>query len=128
MRVIYIFLFSTLLFGNSYEVKLYETLFTKLFKKSDINIFVDENKEDFKNSEILNVVDKCNKADIILLYSLKKMKCNKPIFVTSYIDFINTEAIGAFYWRKGRPQIILNKRMLKKYHLFLDKSLLKYAK
>jgi len=128
MKAIYIIIaFSTYLFANSYEIKLYETIFTKLFNKPVIYLFVDKNKEEFKNSKVLKIVNNCKEADIILLYKLEDLQCkNKPIFVTNYIDFISSNAIGAFYWRKGRPQLILNKKSIESYNLHLDKSLLKY--
>ena len=130
MKAIYIIIvFTTYLFGNSYEIKLYEMVFTKLFNKPIIKLFVDKNKREFKNSKILKIVNNCKEADIILLYKLENLKCeNKPVFVTNYIDFISSNAVGAFYWRKGRPQLILNKNMIECYHLHLDKSLLKYVK
>ena len=130
MKTIYIIIaFSTYLFANSYEIKLYETIFTKLFNKPVIYLFVDKNKEEFKNSKVLKIVNNCKEADIILLYKLEDLQCkNKPIFVTNYIDFISSNAIGAFYWRKGRPQLILNKKSIDSYNLHLDKSLLKYVK
>jgi len=130
MKAIFIFIFiSEVLLANSYEIKLYEMLFTKLFEKQKINLFVDKNQKEFKNSKVLKIVNTCKKADLVLLYDINNLKCkNKPIFVTSYIDFISSNAIGAFYWRKGRPQLILNKTMILSYHLHLDKSLLKYVK
>ena len=130
MKAIYIIIaFSTYLFANSYEIKLYETIFTKLFNKPVIYLFVDKNKKEFKNSKVLKIVNNCKKADLVLLYDINNLKCkDKPLFVTSYIDFKNSNAIGAFYWRKGRPQLILNKKIIESYNLHLDKSLLKYVK
>ena len=128
MKAIYIIIvFTSYLFANSYEIKLYETIFTKLFNKPVIYLFVDKNKKEFKNSKVLKIVNNCKKADLVLLYDINNLKCkNKPLFVTSYIDFISSNAIGAFYWRKGRPQLILNKKIIESYNLHLDKSLLKY--
>ena len=123
---IYLFATITILFADSYEVKLYENLFPKLFHKKIINIYTDDNQKYFQKSKILKLTN-FNKADIVILYK-SQIICNKPIFSTSYISYINSKAIGAFYWRKGRPQLILNKKMILYYHLHIDNSLKKYLK
>lgn len=79
------------------------------------------------HSNILQVTS-CKDADIVILKNLPNKCFNKPYFVTSYMDYIHSNAIGAFYWRKSRPQLKLNAKMIKFYHLYLDKSLRKYAK
>jgi len=128
MKFLIIFIQISLIFASDYELKLYEKVFSSLFHKNHINLYVDKNQNMFKHSNIIKLTN-CKNADILLIYNLKNIKCKtKPLFTTSYVDYINSNSIGAFYWRKGRPQLVLKKEMIKKYNLFLDKSLQKYAR
>jgi len=124
MKLLIIFI-STILWAGNYEVKLYETIFTKLFHKKNINVYFQNHKK--INSKILKS-SSCKDADIVIITHLPNKCKNKPFFVTSYIDYINSNAVGAFYWRKSRPQLRLNKKVIKTYNLYLDKSLQKYAR
>ena len=111
------------LFAFSSEVELFGNLFKVMFKKDNIKVYT-------KNYQTLGVglkvVNSCKEADIVL----GNVKCaNKPRFVLDYYSFKhNKEAIGGFYWRKGRPQIKFKKNVIKKYNLFLPKSLKRYVK
>ena len=123
MRIIIYFLFFSFLYSNEYEIELYKKVFNSLFSKK-AKVYSDR-------QIALNLVKDCLKADILLIYDIKNIpkKCkNKPLFVTSYRDFLHTDAIGAFYWRKGRPQLRLRFKYIQKYHLHLSKNLIKYAK
>jgi hypothetical protein len=43
--------------------------------------------------------------------------------VLSFQDYKKDKnAVGAFYWRKGRPQLRLRYEAIKKYNLFLSKD------
>jgi len=127
MKTIIVILFNIcFLFADSYEIKLYERLFPKLFNKKEIKVYTDANKKYFIKSKVLKL-SSFKDADIVILYK-SQIVCHKPIFATSYISYVNSNSIGAFYWRKGRPQLILNKKMILKYHLNLDNSLKKYLK
>jgi hypothetical protein len=73
------------------------------------------------NDSVVVIVGKGFKRDIDI--------CNKPIFATSYRSFKNLEnSFGAFYWRKGRPQIKFKVNIINKYDLRLPNSLERYAK
>jgi len=52
---------------------------------------------------------------------------DKPLFSTSYRIYKNLEkSFGAFYWRKGRPQLRFKKEGLERYHLILPEILQRY--
>ena len=120
MRIFFLLLYS-LLYANEYEIELYKKIFNTLFNKN-VKVYSDKNIA-------LNLVKDCKQADVLLIYNLKNLpKCDKPLFVTNYKNFLNTDAIGAFYWRKGRPQLIFRLKTIQKYHLHLSKKLRKYAK
>ncbi len=128
MKAILILIFGLSLYANSlYETKLYKQVFTMLFGKKNINIYTNEvNEQLFKNSKKIKIVKDCNDADIVFLNI--DTKCNeKPLFVKDYDSFKNTKnVIGAFYYRKGRPQLKLRKKDINKFGLNLDNQLKAY--
>ena len=88
------------------------------------------NKEDeiaykkFSSFKITN----CKKANILLIKDVEeKLKFEKPALALDYLSFKNCEnCIGAFYWRKGRPQIILIRERLKKFNIKVKGELRRY--
>jgi len=127
--LILFFCFSSLLSKN-YELQLYETIFTNLFHKKTIKLYTDNPSLFYKN-KVFVLQQNCLKADLLIISNFNKLpkKClNKPIFTTSYKKYLDYQVIGAFYWRKGRPQLKFNIKNLKKYKLFLNQTLKGYAK
>jgi len=116
----FILLIPILLFSfNKYENELFSYILSKIFNKKIVYVLSKQKV----NYPLINVYD-CKKADIVLgNYN----KCNKPHFVFSYKNLIhNKKAIGAFYWAKGRPQILLLKNRLKEFNLSIPKELDEY--
>lgn len=102
---------------SSEEKFLLAHLFTELFHKPVVKIYSKEVKSFTPKNIIL--VKNCNNADLILGKSNDK-NCSKPVFVLDYYDYKNNKnAIGAFYWRKGRPQVRLRKKLILKYNLHI---------
>jgi len=127
-------LISSLLFAkDNYEQKLYENILPKVFHKNSVHIFItdDETKKVLNNSTILKIVQECNDADIVIGNSFNQESANckkKPSFALDYRAYKHSQsAIGAFYWRKGRPQIAFSKKSFKKYKLTIPQSLQKYV-
>lgn len=129
MKIIFLIIFSISLYANSsYELKLYDKVFTSLFEKEKINIYTTKKyKSIFKYHYRFNIVSDCNEADLI--FSNIDSNCTKkPIFVKDYKSFKETKnVIGAFYYRKGRPQLKLNKKNIKKFNLNIDNYLKDYV-
>jgi len=96
---------------------LFGNLFSTMFKKNQIKVYTD--KYDNSTDKII-IVYSCKEADIVL----GDLICqNKPQFVLDYDSFKhNKNAIGGFYWRKGRPQLRLRKSNLIKHKLFISKE------
>ena len=135
-RIIIIFVFFTTILNanNRYELKLYEKVLPFVFHKTPLIVFADKDaNEILKYSKKFKIVTKCKKAVVILIGSdfldIPDECKDKPIFSTSYRSFKNSEnSFGAFYWRKGRPQIKFKNKVLEKYNLTLPNFLRKYAK
>lgn len=133
--IIFILVYTTLLNGSDkYELKLYEKVLPSIFTTTPIKVYVDKNtKELLKNSNKFEIMDSCDDATVLLIgksfVNIDSQCQGKPMFSTSYRGFKNgTNSFGAFYWRKGRPQIRFKRDVLDKYNLFLPNSLQKYAK
>ncbi len=77
----------------------------------------------------LNIVTECDKADLIILSTTNNIpkECSKKIlFGTRYLHLKNPSVVGAFFWQKGRPNILFYKKRLEKNHIKLDSSFDKY--
>ena len=126
--------FCTTIFANeNYELKLYEKILPLIFVNKPILVYADaQMKSVLKNSTVFEITNECNYATLLMGKNLNNIEfpCNnKPIFSTSYRGFKNIpNSFGAFYWRKGRPQIKFDSKRIQKLHLKLPNSLKKYEK
>jgi hypothetical protein len=120
-KILLFLVFFSSLFAKDIELKLFEQLFSSLFNKKTIYVYTSPKFDKiFKESKVLIPVKECKKADIV--FGVLK-KCNKPIFVLNYYVYkSNPDVLGAFYWRKGRPQLRLRKKIILKYNLHIDKT------
>ncbi len=132
MKFIFLIIYITsFIYADSvYEGLLYDKIFPIIFKKDKIKVY--GSKKDIviflKNSKFI-IVKECNNSDMIFGNIIVKKECkNIPRFVKSY-KFYKTmpNVIGALYWRKGRPQLQLNKENIYEDKLYLPKILKKYA-
>ena len=135
MRKIVILLF--LLYGHLYALerkstlKMYHSIFAALSQKTPVNVYTndEEYRDVFKHSKNISLSDKLEEADIVLvteeralntiLYRVNKDRDKKPIiFVTNYHFLkISNKIVGAFYWRKGRSQLLFIKSRLKEHNI-----------
>jgi hypothetical protein len=76
-----------------------------------------DNKEliaEFRKSSNIITTDDCDKANLVVVEDAKSIEdkdCkNKPIFVLNYNLLKDLpESFGAFFWKKGRPNIVIIK-------------------
>ncbi len=76
-------------------------------------------------------VENCFDADMVFAKDVEKLskECRaKKIFATRYSSYKKSKDIsmGAFFWQKGRPTIIFNKRVLSRFHIVLPDKFKKY--
>jgi hypothetical protein len=111
-------------------LKIYTKILSSIFPtKKQINVYV-PNREYYdilKSSNKLNVVDDIKKASIAIVTNLKELqsvkKLNKDIeiFATNEkLLFQDQSIVGAFYWKKGRSQLLFIKNRLDRYHIKLS--------
>jgi len=130
--IIPLILFSTIFANDDYELNLYDKIFSSIYRSQKLKIYADETiSELLKKSDMFIIVKNCYDAKILIgkNFSFDSRCANKPKFATSYPSFLNNKnVIGAFYWRKGRPQIKFKKNILNKFNIILPKSLEKFSK
>ena len=82
-----------------------------------------------KNKEI-KTTQICQEADIVVLNDLSGLpkSCQgKLLFTTRYRTYVeNKSIIGAFFWQKGRPNIIFRRSLLEENHILLSSSFNKF--
>jgi len=122
------YIVTTLLHSQSSESKIIQTIFSSMYNNEVLSVYaVDQKKIDILHEAKLRVVKSCENATIAYI-SLERNACKKkPIFTDNYKTFKNSKnAIGAFYWSKGRPNIIFLQSRLKHFGLTLPQELKKY--
>ncbi len=76
--------------------------------------------------------NECLNADIIFVDRIENLpsvcRYEKKIFVTRYRDYIKHRdlVVGAFFWQKGRPNIIFNREQLEYFGIQLPQKYEKY--
>jgi hypothetical protein len=111
---------TVVLFASA-KIELFEKLFTSLFNKPVVYVLTNNEDLKYSTSRVIKIVNQCDTADLIVGNIDKN--CSKPRFLLDYYQFKkDPNAIGAFYWRKGRPQLRLRKKIIKKYHLHVSKD------
>lgn len=94
-------------------VELYRSLFPQLFHKPVIGLYVTDPalKEELRKVKLFKIVSRCEEADIVV--GQNEICPDRWHFVDSYEEFKKGKMVlGAFYWRKGRPQLRLKKAAL----------------
>ena len=119
-------------------LKIYNQIFSSLVSKPVISVYTadKEYKDVFSQSDKIRLVDEASVADIVLitnrptLFKIIKERQwmqqtdDKPIlFVTDYrLLKYSLDIVGAFYWRKGRSQLLFIKDRLNQYHISLPQE------
>ena len=105
--------------------------------KSVVKIYVDDPDfmDIFKDSDKIKRVTNCFQADLIITKDSKSMLklCNKHqhhvnIISTTYKDYKQNKDVsfGAFFWQKGRANMLLNSKIIQKEDINIPQSYQKY--
>ena len=110
--------------------KIYLSIAKACTDKSDPKFYLHGDVKELRDNKAISRVNSCEEADIVILSTMKRFpaECKKKLlFTTHYRTFSqNPEIIGAFFWQKGRPNIIFHRESLEKHHILLDSSYDKY--
>ena len=109
---------------------IFNMIVKNITKKANTNIYLHTDVKSLKTYPGgLKIVESCSKAEVVILSTTKNIpnECNnKILFGTRYSHLKNKNVIGAFFWQKGRPNILFYKKHLKKNSIKLDSSFDKY--
>jgi hypothetical protein len=86
-------------------------------------------QKEFKRNSLIHMTDDCKKSDFVLIRDSSFLKtCKKPAIVFDYYSYLhNPNAIGVFFWQKGRPTIRFSKKRLEHFGLQLNGELSKFV-
>ena len=117
---------------------MYHGIFSAFSPNGSVKVYTHDKecKEVFKHSKKIILSDKLEESDIalitdertlqIVLYRLKVNKNlhKKPIlFVTNYHFLkVSEDILGAFYWRKGRSQLLFIRKRLEQQNITLPQE------
>jgi hypothetical protein len=123
---------STIVSGTDshWEKMIIEKILQSVSNQKDIGIYTqDENiLKIVKTINNIHVVKSCEKADFVLSKLDNRSSCHKPVLLFSYNEYIHTpDAIGVFFWQKGRPTIRFSSQRLKNFGLHIDGELSKFV-
>ncbi|SFV67897.1 hypothetical protein MNB_SM-6-1230 [hydrothermal vent metagenome] len=126
-------IFALSLYAQDYTLKLYEEILGALSSRFPIVVYADgQSSQILEKSSNFKVVHFCNENVEFLVGSsfgsLSSLCKKKPLFATTHRAYHKySNAFGAFYWTKGRPQIHFNKELLERFDLHLPENLQRFA-
>jgi len=110
--------------------KIYDSIFTKISQSNSVRVYCDsqEYKEILFRSRHISLIDSPDDADIILQTKFNSNYSSDKIIFTPKYSLLKRDKniIGAFYWSKGRPQIVFIRKRLNKKRVNLVNDLQKY--
>ncbi|MFA5234855.1 MAG: hypothetical protein WC390_10685 [Sulfurimonas sp.] len=126
------------LFASDSKDVLRAQIIEKIISNISINEVItvwSDNKEliaEFRKSSNIITTDDCGKANIVVIENAKNIEnkdCkNKPVFVLNYNLLKDVpESFGAFFWKKGRPNIVLIKPRTLSHGITIAKELEAYV-
>ncbi|MDQ7046546.1 MAG: hypothetical protein Q9M39_02620 [Sulfurovum sp.] len=136
--ILFLFFYSGLYaLERESTLKMYHGIFSALSSKTMTSVYTTdkEYRNVFRTSKRIFLAKKLEKADIILITNkstlqriIRKIKVNQTtqnsiLFVTDY-HFLkySEDIVGAFYWRKGRSQLLFVEKRLKQQGIQLSKA------
>lgn len=112
------------------EKRIYESIFKELSVQQLPKVYTDDKIESLSlYSEHYERVDSCAKADIVIMTTTDiSSECqNKIVFGTRYRHLKQPYVTGAFFWQKGRPNIVFKEDQLHKHEITLSASMNEYV-
>ncbi len=131
-KLLLILFIGITLFASDKEIaiKIYLSIAKACTDKSDPKFYLHGTIKELRNNKAITAVYTCEEADFVVLSTMDQLpaECKeKPLFATRYKIFMkNPETIGAFFWQKGRPNIIFHRESLEKHHISLGASYDRY--
>ncbi|MCD6190081.1 MAG: hypothetical protein J7K14_00890 [Sulfurimonas sp.] len=109
---------------------IFNLIVKEITKKENSSVYLHKGIESIeKYPGNLKIVTECKDADIIILSTTRDIpkECNKKLlFGSRYSHLKNPNVIGAFFWQKGRPNILFYQKRLNTHHIKLNSSFNRY--
>ena len=126
----YIYLLDEYEKETQLEAKIVVNIARDILDKKVVNLYIPNAKKlDLKiYSSMIKLVDSCAKANFIFAKYNKGFQCNKNINIPYSITnnykrlLTNKNYLGAFFWSKSRPNIVLVKERLLSKRIHLPKE------
>jgi len=125
--ILSLFVFSEAAYSGELEVAatIIERIASALIKRQTIKVYARSSFERkiITHSDKMKLTQQCEKADFLLLKSdqeIPKPCQNSMIFFTQYKAFKrHSNGVGAFFWQKGRVNILFLQERLTKFNIKL---------
>lgn len=114
-------------------VKVLEKIFASIDIGQELKIYSNDKgiESEFAKRKRFSVVSRCENASLLVLtdeVELDKGCKNRATFVMSYeLLRKNKQSFGAFFWKKGRPNIILLKPRMESQNISTSSALEGYV-
>lgn len=117
-------------------LKFYHHVLDALFTKEVVSVYVKDAayKDVFAHSSFIKIVNDMRQADMVLitddlvLQDALSLEHGALLFATQYKYLDQSQDIvGAFYWKKGRAQLLFIKDRLLNYGIKLTREYAKYT-
>jgi len=124
-------LLVSFLFCDDIEIEknIYETIFLALVEVEKPSVYSESTIESLGLRPALFIqVDSCSKADIVVMTkSTLPKECQEKVVVgTRYRHLRKPFVFGAFFWQKGRPNILFKRTKLEENNITLTSKLIDY--
>jgi len=124
-------LFTNIFAQDSHWEKLIvEKILKSMTNKEDIMVYTTDKglKSLVSNIKDITLINSCQKADFILSLRDRNISCHKPEVVFDYANYLyNKNAVGLFFWQKGRPTIRFSSKRLENFGLHIHGELSKFV-
>ncbi len=129
--VLFLLIITTIYASDNEKASgIFNLIVKEITKKDSSSVYLYKNIESIeKYPGNLKIVTECKDADIVILsttVNIPKECASKLLFGSRYSHLKNKNVLGAFFWQKGRPNILFYKKRLKKQKIVLDSSFDKY--
>ena len=111
------------------EKNIYETIFLALVDVEKPNVYSEDTIESLGlRPALFTQVYTCSQADIVVMTkSTLGKKCqNKVVVGARYRHLKKPFVYGAFFWQKGRPNILFKRTKLEEHNIVLTSKLIDY--
>ena len=131
-----------LLFGQTFALerestlKFYHHVLDALFTKQVVSVYVEDAtyKDVFAHSSFIKIVNDMRQADMVLITDDLVLQdalslANDPILFSTRYKYLDKsqDIVGAFYWKKGRAQLLFIKDRLLNHGIKLTREYAKYT-